>query len=101
MKGLARILFAPTLGSEKNAPQKPCEAPCPKCGSRDIHRMFFEAGQKTEPTWLRSLPIKSSEWVDRDDLDFPAKKDCIVHRCHCCSFSWDSDPLLETEKAEQ
>lgn len=72
----------------------PCSTPCPKCGSTDINRQFFERGEDTNPLACPSDNMRSSDWVDREDRYVQlAKKDCIVHHCRTCQWEWDGDPL--------
>jgi len=73
----------------------PCNKPCPKCGSVDIYRRFFRAGNDTMLGIGSKTNVLSSEWVDRHAMFHqPALKDVITHYCRCCGYGWDSDPLL-------
>jgi hypothetical protein len=71
----------------------PCDERCCKCGSADVHRRFFEKGKDTNGV-APNRDGRSTEWVDRREAYVQrALKDCIVHRCRCCGFTWDADPL--------
>lgn len=78
--------------------KKPCESSCSKCGSNNIHIRFFIKGQDTNGL-CPNRKDPSTEWANREDAYFqPALKDCIVHKCRTCGYSWDSDPLKEVER---
>jgi len=75
------------------APLKPCDVPCPKCGSMDILRRFHRGGTTFRDDTHRDEP--STPFVDRarSPWDQSALQDCIIHHCRHCQFSWDSAPL--------
>ena len=69
----------------------PCEMPCPKCGTTDIHRLFKVAGSKA--SLLLSLSHTSNEFVKRDKYETKVLKDCIMHHCRCCQYDWETEAL--------
>ncbi len=74
----------------------PSNTPCSKCGGSDIYRRFFPKGEDTNGIAPNRKGV-STKWVDRKDAYYQkALKDCIVHKCRCCGYSWDADPLKET-----
>jgi hypothetical protein len=70
---------------------KPCEQPCEKCCSADIHRRYFRAGEDTNRVSGASNQRISTHFVDRSIMQ-PAFQECIVHICRCCGYSWDTAP---------
>ncbi len=74
-------------------PLKPCDVPCPKCGSLDIHRSY-----KT-PNSFESFYIPSYQTKEDEDNDFfkisnstiTFKKECIYNHCRCCAYEWAID----------
>lgn len=71
----------------------PCDFTCPKCGSLNVHRRYWVEGQDTNGP-IPNRDGKTTDFVDRSDPWVqPAKEDCIVHRCRCCGYTWDTAPL--------
>jgi hypothetical protein len=67
----------------------PCDEPCHKCGSSDIHRMFHAKGDRVEHRF--GGRSKSTKFVDRSHSCYGiAKRDCLAHHCRCCQYSWDT-----------
>jgi hypothetical protein len=75
---------------------KPCEIPCPKCGSLDVNRTYRAEGESLN---RRLNPVEpDTEHVCREELRpfctiMKAKKEFIEHHCRCCRYDWDSDCL--------
>lgn len=67
-------------------------APCPKCCSNDIHRLWRERGARW--TLYCRNTRKSNQWVTYADWEAHAKKECISHHCRCCQYEWDTSPHL-------
>jgi hypothetical protein len=66
---------------------KPCELPCPKCGSDDIVCEWIPAKQCRVSPNYKTLTGYSIEY----DGDKKATKWCrIRHHCRCCKFEWDT-----------
>jgi len=78
-----------------NSPRLPCNLPCPKCGSTDVHRHYRFAGEGWSGNWNRS-PMRYAdvkEYVDNSLIGMVARKECIEHTCRVCSYLWLTDPL--------
>lgn len=74
-------------------PLAPCSAPCPKCGSQDIHRRHAPAGAKLDLGYERRDMKRVNEYVRINGwLDAEVKKECIMHRCRCCQYEWETAP---------
>lgn len=74
----------------------PCNYACPKCGSSDAHRRYFRKGFDTSGIgpYPTEDEVGKSEFVNRKERWYqPALKECIVHTCRCCGYSWDTAPL--------
>ena len=69
----------------------PCSAPCPKCGSQDIHRRHAPAGAKLDLGYERRDMERVNEYVRINGwLDAEVKLECIMHHCRCCQFEWET-----------
>lgn len=71
----------------------PCELPCPKCGSLDIHRRMRLKGSEWHSC---GSDIRESDHLSVRRHVTSAKRDCIVHICRCCQWVWETDPLPDT-----
>ncbi len=83
---------------------KPCEFPCRKCGSTSIKRHFFKVGASTIPVFdSRKLVYSDLEYFEEfkgkflESWGHKAKRDCILHNCVVCEYTWDSLPLSENK----
>lgn len=72
---------------------KPGREPCPKCGELDICRVYYDKGDELTRSWGTKPTGKTTEFVARPAYDWKAKKDCIVHHCRICQYSWDGPCL--------
>lgn len=98
---------------------KPCETPCPKCGSMDVERAYFEAGdciKKNEAwrytvwsrlDWLESNLVACRKAGSTDHYHdarladwFEALDSLIIHRCRVCRYEWATPPLKNEESEE-
>jgi hypothetical protein len=70
---------------------KPCEAPCPKCGSLDILRRFYKRSEKIESRDYDKPPLP--RWVGGSGYTWWASRDLISHHCRCCQYDWVDGPL--------
>lgn len=75
---------------------KPCNVPCPMCGSDDIHRTYRSKGDEIGYPSDGS-PGRSSQYVKREWMDWRVLSECIVHHCRTCQFYWDSPVLARTK----
>jgi hypothetical protein len=85
-------------------PTKPCDLPCPKCGTSDIYRTFHSKGTIIEPSsYGRERERASSEFVSRKNTySHLVLKDCLTNVCRCCGYLWDVGPLQpKTPKAKK
>lgn len=71
--------------------KNPCSLPCPKCGSQDIYRLFRRSGEQFNVCW--GDKPHDTDFVVSDCISGFAKRDCIIHRCRCCEYRWETDPL--------
>ena len=76
-------------------PTKPCDLPCPKCGSPDICRTFRKQGAILESSWhAPERDQESSEFISRKNKSAPlVLKDCLTNVCRGCGYRWDVGPL--------
>lgn len=77
---------------------KPCELPCPKCGSQDISRAYRARGA----TWRTS---DSDGYVSRfagcyRAYTMSANREHIEHHCRTCQHDWQAPPLPKPRKAK-
>jgi hypothetical protein len=75
----------------------PCDAPCPKCGGLDIHRVFHARGARVESKEYDTPPhsgFNARGWISW------AVSDCIVHHCRTCQYEWTGKPLAKARKAQ-
>jgi hypothetical protein len=88
---------------EKENPMKPCEIPCPKCGSLDIARNFVQRGEHFSiiPKHLERFldwPSKLSEDITPPKLpgSIPRVYYCkaiyslFTHSCRVCGWYWET-----------
>lgn len=79
-------------------PAQPCNRPCPKCGSQDIHRRYRPKG--------RQFDYDSAYHEQGEDGDIAygnyrtamATRDCIEHHCRTCCHEWNT-PALSTKES--
>ena len=71
---------------------KPCEIPCPKCGSSDVMRRF----------WCKNETCRESKKYDESSIwkysrvsgwTHYATRDHITHHCRCCQYNWETLPM--------
>lgn len=66
---------------------KPCDFPCPKCGSADIMRRFWAKGdQRPAKEYNQSM----SRYTSVSCWNAYATKDHIVHHCRRCQYEWQT-----------
>ena len=72
---------------------KPCELPCPKCGSLDVNREFLIKGRESSvglsDDKKNNKFIKTERWTQR------VLQDCITNHCRCCHYEWECEPMKE------
>ena len=70
---------------------KPCDLPCPKCGSSDIYRMFHAVNSKIEEQYGEDLP--ASKFTKSNDVwSHTVKADFIRNHCRTCQYDFDVKP---------
>lgn len=74
---------------------KPCDLPCPKCGSGDIVRSFWAKGALRQ---AKEYNKPMSKFTDVLCWNAYATRDHIVHHCRCCHYEWSTLPLRVTKK---
>ncbi|MEZ7525921.1 hypothetical protein [Burkholderia vietnamiensis] len=70
---------------------KPCEIPCPKCGSEDIMRNFWRAGERRQA--LEYDKQTMGKYASVTSWYAIADRDHIGHLCRCCQFVWQTLPM--------
>ncbi|MDR8750728.1 hypothetical protein FEP95_04802 [Burkholderia multivorans] len=70
---------------------KPCEIPCPKCGSSDIMRNFWPAGERRDARNYDKQTM--GKYATVSCWNAIANRDHIVHLCRCCQFVWQTLPM--------
>jgi hypothetical protein len=76
--------------SELKGMVRPCDMPCPKCGSMDVFRKFWAKNDREE---ARCHNLPKSKWIKTDEYWNTAIKDHIVHHCRCCQYDWETLPM--------
>lgn len=76
---------------------KPCEIPCPKCGSTSIRRTFYPFGKLISPV---SIPrtgnsLKLNFFENLPGGLYRARKDFFIHVCAICRYGWETDELYK------
>lgn len=74
----------------KVVPRKPCDEPCPKCGSSDVWREFWKKDEGRDAKKWNTVEGKY-EWADGHRLF--ATRDHLRNLCRCCSYAWKTLPL--------
>ena len=73
---------------------KPCDMPCPKCGSFDVYMRFVTPGMRSMASLfgeaLSHGDLDGNEFAEagRFSTDINIKKECITNRCRCCGHWW-------------
>jgi len=75
---------------------KPCDFPCPKCGSADVLRSFWAKDGRRQ---AKEYGQRSSKWTRVIAWNEYATRDHIVHHCRCCHYEWPTLPLRPAKKA--
>jgi hypothetical protein len=71
--------------------KKPCEEPCPKCGSPDINRQYRRRGERWDVGDGDAIPV--SKFINRHNMwTREATRECITHHCRTCQFDWQTKP---------
>jgi hypothetical protein len=75
----------------------PSVLPCPKCGSRDIHRQHAESGEDLDLSFSERSTRRENEYIYIDGwTDARVKKECIMHHCRCCQYDWETGVLVNS-----
>jgi hypothetical protein len=74
-------------------PIKPCDLPCPKCGSADIHRRFWPKDERRQAKGYGERNM--GPYVRVECWNAAASRDHIVHHCRCCQYEWSTLPLAK------
>lgn len=76
----------------------PCEAPCAKCGSQDINRRFYTAGDRIAVMYGKPTPKSVYvKWTSTRQGKVLAE--CINHHCRTCQYAWFG-PTLEATREQ-
>lgn len=75
---------------------KPCDEPCPKCGSSDVWREFWgkDAGRDAK-NWATT----EGKYERADGHRLFATRDHLRNTCRCCQYYWKSLPLKKPNDA--
>lgn len=71
---------------------KPCDAPCPKCGSPDINRRFRAKGSDFK---AEAYGRAGTKYAHASTWHAVVQRDHIHNVCRCCQFKWQSLPLAK------
>lgn len=71
-------------------PGKPCDEPCPKCGSSDIFHLFIAKGDAVPHGEYGKC---KSKYATGYGHYWRATRDHMHHHCRCCGFAWQGRPL--------
>lgn len=71
-------------------PTKPCELPCPKCGSTDVMRSFWPKDERRNP---KEYGQRTGKWTRVIAWNEYATRDQIAHHCRCCQYEWQTLPM--------
>lgn len=74
---------------------KPCDLPCPKCGSADVLRSFWAKGDHRNAREYNKQTM--GKYASVTCSNAYATKDHLVHHCRCCQYEWQTLPM-KTEK---
>ena len=66
---------------------KPCNDPCCKCGSKDIHRNHYF---KDEGVYNESFDRCKNKHATGSYHNFIATREHIDHMCKCCHYRWQT-----------
>lgn len=74
---------------------KPCELPCPMCGSTDINRCFTAIGSRIDG---KEYGVRPSRYSQGQNYYWTAEIDHIMHHCRCCQYDWQTKPVRKPRK---
>lgn len=75
---------------------KPCDLPCPKCGSADVMRRFWPKDERRQAGIYDGF---MSRYVSVTCWNAVALRDHIVHHCRCCQHEWSTPPMTARKAA--
>lgn len=75
---------------------KPCDLPCPKCGSADVLRRFWPKGERRQ---AKEYGVPSMRWTRVVAWNEYANRDHLVHHCRCCQHEWQTLPMKAEKQA--
>lgn len=87
------IMAEPVKESSIKQQIKPCDMPCPKCGSTDLCREFMRVDSKFCRNHISSDAEPYIKIVDSGSYVIVIK-DFISHSCRCCRYKFTSSPYL-------
>jgi hypothetical protein len=70
---------------------KPCDLPCPKCGSTDVLRSFWAKDERRQAREYDKQTMGKYARVSCWGAE--ASRDHIVHHCRCCQYEWQTLPM--------
>lgn len=77
------------MSSTDSTPLKPCEVPCPQCGSPDISRCYRAKGK----TWSVDDVDTMNRYATAHMWTRTATDDHLTHHCRCCQHDWQTFTL--------
>jgi hypothetical protein len=75
---------------------KPCDLPCPKCGSADISRSFWPKETRRQ---AKEYGARSGKWTRVECWNEYATRDQLAHHCRCCQYEWQTLPMRKEKQA--
>lgn len=76
---------------------KPCDLPCPKCGSADVMRRFWPKDERRKAKAYDECNMGPYVRVER--WNAVARRDHIGHHCRCCQYEWQTLPMKAAKTA--
>lgn len=85
-----------TNQSKTKTLMKPCELPCPQCGSTDILRRYHAKGS----TWSVASIDEHNRYATEHMWTRTATEEHLTHHCRCCQHDWQTLTLRAAMIAE-
>lgn len=82
--------------SEQDTPL-PCVLPCPKCGSSDVRRRWYDRGHTVQAD---GYGMCKNRFASGQCLYYTATREHLDHSCRCCGHRWQTAVLPKKRKAK-
>jgi hypothetical protein len=76
---------------------KPCDLPCPKCGSAYVMRSFWAKGERRQAKEYAQQTM--GKYVDVSCWNAYANRDHLAHHCRVCQYEWQTLPMKARAQA--